>query len=149
MLFRSTHTLPLTEGWVFQHIDDRADNDYFGMTQPNFDDSAWEKRPFGIWSLPDHRAVKHGMFRKHFTVPAHWKGGEVGLWLQSWFNTTFVDQGRVYLDGKMIRDFRPDGIMGELVKGVFTPSSAHTLAVEIKSAQPMAGARGNAWLQRL
>ena len=141
-----THTLPLTEGWAFHPLDGMADADILPMTQPGFDDRAWELRPFGIWSLPDHRNVKHGMFRKHLVVPAHWKGGEVGLWLQSWFNTTFIDQGRVYLDGKMIRDFRAEGITGDLVNGAFVPGSAHALAVEIKSAEPMAGARGNAWL---
>jgi len=141
-----THTLALTETWAFHAIDGLADTDIVSMAQPGFDDSAWEKRPFGVWSLPDHRDVKQGLLRRHFTVPAHWKTGTVGLWLQSWVDTTFVEQGRVYLDGKMVRDFNPDGMTGDTLAGALTPGSHHVLAVEIKSNQPMAGARGHAWL---
>ena len=143
---QQTHVLALTEGWSFLPLNDLADADVAGLTQPDFDDSPWEKRAFGIWSLPDHRDVHHGLLRRHFTVPARWKTGEVDLWLQSWVDTTFVDQGRVYLDGKMVRDFKGDGLTGDNLSGALTPGSTHVLAVEIKSNQPMAGARGHAWL---
>lgn len=141
-----THTLALTEGWAFHPLDSVAAADIAALTQPGYDDGAWGKRPFGIWSLPDHRDVQHGLLRRRFTVPAHWKTGQVGLWLQSWTDTTFVEQGRVYLDGKMVRDFQGDGLTGDTLAGALTPGSKHTLAVEIKSGQPMAGARGHAWL---
>ena len=141
-----THTLALTEGWAFRPVDGEADAGLAAMTAPGHADGAWELRPLGIWSLPDHRDVRHGLFRRRFTVPTHWKTGQVGLWVHSWTDTTFVDEGRVFLDGRVVRDFGRDGLTGDTLGGALMPGSTHTLAIEIRSVRAMAGARGHAWL---
>ena len=49
------------------------------LMQGTVDDSAWEKRDLGIWSLPDHVNVKHAVMHRKFTVPSGWTSGYVGL----------------------------------------------------------------------
>lgn len=142
-----THTLPLTEDWAWRGLDGVADADIPAMALPDFDDAAWERRPLGVWSFPDHAAVKHGLFRRRFTVPDRWTTGAVTLWMQSWFSTTFADRGRIFLDGHVVHDWSADGLMGDALNGLLRPGGRHTLAVEIQAdGGTLAGARGNAWL---
>jgi hypothetical protein len=47
-------------------------------------------------------------------VPSDWNHGRVALWLRSWVQTTFLDHGRVYLDGKIIPNVASDGTIKEL-----------------------------------
>jgi hypothetical protein len=66
--------------------------------------------------------------------------------LQSFFSTTFVDEGRLFIDGKMVRDFKADGITNLDLDGAFTPGSTHEAVVEIRGKGPLTGGRGRAWL---
>jgi hypothetical protein len=117
------------------------------MAAGNLDDSQWERMRFGIVSLPDHPGVRHGVFRKRFVVPAGWNRGRVMLWVQSWAGTTFADSGRVYLDGKALRDrAMADGIAGDDLTEILKPGSSHVLAVILSGNGSLVGPRGSTWL---
>lgn len=135
----------ITHDWKFQPIDAAA-TDITAMAKPDYDDSKWEPMRIGVWNFPNHPNVRHAMFRKKFVVPAEWAGGSVSLWLQSWSGTTFLDRGRVYLDGELVRDFNADGIAGNEFSGKLKPGSTHTLAVEIEGKGVINGSRGDCWL---
>lgn len=100
----------------------------------------------GIWSLPDKKDIKRAILVKTFTVPETWTNGWPTLSLQSWNGGTFVDQGRIWLDGKLISDWSPNGVINVNPDDVLTPGSTHTLAVEIKGEGYLQGTRGTSWL---
>jgi hypothetical protein len=117
------------------------------MARPGANDSQWERRRLDIWSLPDHRDVKHAMLRKRFTVPSDWANGKIRLWIVSWVGSTFVDRGRVFLDGKVVRDWQEGGLTG--MDCGLRPGSSHVLAVEVTGKGFLQGVRGSAWLSYL
>ena len=136
--FKAKLALDLSEDWFFTPLD--------GSTKT-------ERMRLGIWSLPDRQAIKHAVFRKEFTVPPEWDAGEVRLWLMDQANMpnanraqVFADKGRVSLDGKVIRDFRTEGIPGEALEGILKPGSKHELAVEIVGEGALIGYKGSCWL---
>jgi len=143
------HSAGLSEDWGFQALDSVPADQIAKMTDPAFDDSHWERIPLGMWGLSDYKGVKHAMLRKRITVPKKWKAGEVALWIQSWTGTTFVDRGRVYVDGRVIRDFDPDGVRGNVLDGALKPGSTHVIAMEIEGIGVLNGIRANAWLSHL
>ena len=103
--------------------------------QAAVDDSAWEKRDLGIWSLPDHANVKHAVMRRKFTVPSGWTSGYVGLCVAQHAGI-FVDGGRIFIDGQALRPaFYRDGIYLDPAKGLLKPGTSHVLALDIKSKQ--------------
>jgi len=136
--------LDLNPDWAFHPV--AAGDDADKMLAATYDDGAWERRQFDIWTLPDHRGVNHGIYRKTFTVPAGWAHGRVEIWMKSFFSTTFMDKGRIFLDGKPLVDWTTDGMPGNAAGGALTAGSRHTLAVEITSAHTLAGCRGSVWL---
>jgi len=136
--------LDLDPGWAFHPVAEGEDADK--MLAATYDDSAWERRQLDIWTLPDHHDVKHGIFRKTFTVPAGWAHGRVEIWMKSFFSNTFMTKGRVFLDGKPLVDWTPDGVPGNDGSGMLTAGSRHTLAVEITSTHALSGCRGSVWL---
>jgi len=136
--------LDLNPDWAFHPV--AAAEDVEKLLAATFDDTAWERRQFDVWSLPDHHDVKHGIYRKEFTVPTAWTHGRVEIWMKAFFANTFVDKGRVFLDGKQIVDWTNDGIAGNNGNGTLTPGSRHVLTVEITSTGALAGCRGSAWL---
>jgi len=109
-------------------------------------DTGWETMRLGIWTIPDHTNIQHGLFRRSFTVPAGFEGGRVSLWLQSQSDSTFVDRGRVWLDGVLVRDWGREGIAGNDFGGALKPATTHTLAVEIEGTGALVGSRGTCWL---
>ncbi|HEX5324024.1 MAG TPA: beta-galactosidase trimerization domain-containing protein, partial [Capsulimonadaceae bacterium] len=109
-------------------------------------DKTWEKMRLGIWSIPDHRDVKHAVFQKTFAVPANWKTGRVGFWLQSWFGQTFMDKGRIWLDGALVKDWGPEGIAGDDLGGKLKAGTTHMVTVEIEGKTSLVGSRGTCWL---
>ncbi|MFI5378019.1 MAG: hypothetical protein ACHRHE_01820 [Tepidisphaerales bacterium] len=138
--------MDFSDDWAFKPLD-AAPADEAALAAADLDDSKWERMRFGIVSLPDHPGAHHGIFRKRFIVPAGWTHGRVMLWVQSWSGTTFSDTGRVYLDGKALRD-RPlaDGIAGDDLTDTLKPGSSHVLAVILSGKGSLLGPRGATWL---
>jgi Beta-galactosidase trimerisation domain len=135
----------LTQDWAFRPLDD-SQADVSALVDPKLDDSSWTRRELGIFTIPDHPKVRHALFRKTFTVPANWNHGRVSLWLRSWDQTTFLDEGQVYLDGKIIPGVTPGGVAGEEAGGALQGGTTHVLAVEISGKNALVGARGPAWI---
>ncbi len=122
-------TVDLTEGWAFQPVDPQQ-TDVTTLIAANADDAAWIKMPLGIFTLPDHRDVKHAVLRRHFQVPEAWNQGRVLIRLPE-----FLEHRNVYLDGQPLTG-EP-----ELAAG-----SDHLLAIEIQGKGTLLGAKGPAWL---
>ncbi|MGE9291014.1 MAG: hypothetical protein ACQKBT_08495, partial [Puniceicoccales bacterium] len=119
-----------------------------GMLATDYDDSEWgELEMLGIWStIPEYKEVNHALLRKRFTVPEEWTDGFVEMGLHSWWLSTFVTKGRIWLDGQLVQDWSANGIVNANPFGALTPGSEHVLAVEIQSDSVLAGSRGTAWL---
>ncbi len=142
-------TVDLTGDWTFKPADGLTDDESAALMQGAVDDSAWEKRDLGIWSLPDHASVKHAVMRRKFTVPSGWTAGYVGLCVAQYAGV-FVEGGRIFMDGQALRPaFYRDGIYLDPAKGLLTPGTSHLLALDIKSKESVAGPRGNAWIYYL
>jgi len=137
-------SVDLGKDWAFKAL--APDEDGSTFAQPGTDTSNWEKMSLGIWSLPDKKDIKRAILVKTFTVPETWTNGWPTLSLQSWNGGTFVDQGRIWLDGKLISDWSPNGVINVNPDDVLTPGSTHTLAVEIKGEGYLQGTRGTSWL---
>lgn len=142
--------LDLSDDWAFMPV--KNPNEVKALVESS-DASTWERMRLGIWSLPDHQTITQAVFRKTFTVPTAWKAGEVRLWMMGVAmmpnanrSKVFADQGRVFLDGRLIHDFNTEGIHGETLDGVFKPGSKHELAVEIVGTGSLAGYKGSCWL---
>jgi hypothetical protein len=139
-------SVDLTKDWTFRAADGLTDERSAALTQAAVDDSTWEKRDLGIWSLPDHPGIKHAVMRRKFTVPSGWTAGYVGLCVAQGAGV-FVEGGRISVDGQALRpQFYRDGIYLDPAKGLLKPGTSHVLALDIKSQQSVAGPRGNAWL---
>jgi len=137
-------TVDLTNDWAFQPLDPKADA--IPMAGPQFDDSHWKRMNLGIFSLPDYPDAKRGIFRKKFSVPAGWNAGRVLLSIQCWNGSTFVDGGRVYLDGKLVSN-STDGLTDNDLGGALKAGTTHVLAVEVSGGKSeLVGARGPAWI---
>lgn len=137
-------SVDLSQDWAFRPLAEGEDGAAF--SGPDVEDEDWQKLPLTIWSLPDRQEIRQAILRKSFAVPSSWKGGDVELWLQAWQSGTFLDQGRIWLDGTLVRDWKTDGLPGINPGGVLQPGSRHTLAVEIRGKGALAGARGACWL---
>lgn len=133
----------LTYGWKFRTLSTAADA--APMLAAGFDDRTWASRSIGIWDVKDADGVGHGVFRRHFTVPAEWTDGRVSVWLTSWFSTSFVDAGRVWLDGREVKPLNNDSYIAQGLPSL-APGTSHTLAVAVQSAGVLAGLRGQCWL---
>ncbi len=141
--------LDLTEDWAFKPLPAQAltPEEAAALAASAVDDSRWERLRFEIVNPPDHPDVRQGVLRKHFKVPAIWTSGRIMLWVQSWAGWTFSDTGRVYLDGKPLRDRAlADGIPGDDLTDTLTPGSSHVLAVIFSGKRPLVGPRGSVWL---
>jgi hypothetical protein len=143
------HSVDLTDDWAFQDIDGLGDVAIPKLAASETDDAQWERRPLGIWGLPDHANVQRAMWRKRISVPADWQGGETQLWLRSWFSTTFHDRARVFVDGRLFREFSADGMAGIDVTQSFPPGSSHVIALDISGSGKLRGVDGSAWLYHI
>lgn len=137
-------SVDLSNDWAFLPLKDGQSGEAYAAV--DFDDSKWERIPLGVWTFPDKRDIKHAVLRNSFTIPEGWTNGESSLWISSWLSDTFVNEGRIWLDGKLIRDFSPEGITNYQPEGGFKPGGKHSLVMEIKSNTSVAGIRGRAWL---
>ena len=137
-------TLDLGEDWTWRAA--AANEDVAAIARAPAGIGKGESRRLGVWSLSNHEDVKHGIFQKAFSVPATWTSGRVELWLQSWSGATFMDGGRVWVDGDLVKDWNRDGIAGNDLGGRFKPGSTHWMTVEASGAGSLVGSRGTAWL---
>jgi hypothetical protein len=137
----------LTEGWRFQTLDDAAAVD--PLRASDVDDSSWASRSLGIWDVKDAGGKGRAVFRKTFTVPAHWTKGLVSLWMTSWdpgaSKNSFVERGAVWLDGQKVKPLNSDSYIA-IDLPALKAGSSHTLAVEAESGGVLAGFRGECWL---
>ena len=143
------NAVDLTDEWAFRGIDGLGDVDVPKLAGPLTDDAQWERRPLGLWGLPDQPHVQRAMWRRNFTVAADWQGGETQLWLRSWFSTTFHDRGRVFVDGRLFREFSADGVAGIDVTQLFQPGSSHLIALDVSGSGTLRGVDGSAWLYHI
>jgi len=149
----SDHKLPLPahkfsvdlgNDWDFHAVKEGEDVTPFAAA--SFDSSSWEKVALDIWGVPDHADVKDALLRKTFTVPATWTKGEPTFSVRSWNGSTFADKGRIWLDGKLISDWSPDGVINVNPDNVLKPGTTHTVTLEIQGSNSFRGSRGTAWL---
>ena len=133
----------LTADWKFRTLDAAADATPLLAAQ--VDDQSWTTRALGIWDVKDAGGQCHAVFRKTFTVPAEWTGGRVSLWLTSWAGSSFVEKGRVWLDGQEVKPMNEHAYLADNLAAL-RPGSSHTLAVEAQSRGVLAGLRGQCWL---
>lgn len=135
----------LSEDWQFQTLEKATDAAPFAAVSYNA--KAWQSRSLGVWNTRETGGQGHAVFRKTFVVPTEWKEGRVSLWMTSWWNAnaSFVDAGRIWLDGKEVK-----GLTGDMYISSGLPTLAagtsHTLAVEVQSAGVLAGLRGECWI---
>ncbi|WP_269522738.1 hypothetical protein [Coraliomargarita parva] len=140
------NSVDLGKGWKIHPISSGEVEP--SMLSKDYDDSTWgQLEILGVWStIPAYEEVSHAVLRKRFTVPANWVDGFVEMGLHSWWQSTFVTKGRIWLDGQLVQDWSGDGIVNANPSGCLTPGSEHVLAVEIQSDSVLAGSRGTAWL---
>lgn len=133
----------ITADWKFQTLD--AGADATALLAAHVDDAGWTVRPLSVWDVKDLGGSGHGVFRRNFTVPAEWTDGRASLWLCGWTGATFMEKGRVWLDGRevMAMDNHPYIAMG---LPALQAGSTHTLAVEVQSRGVLAGALAQCWL---
>jgi hypothetical protein len=143
------NSVDLTEGWAFQPVDSLSDGAVAALAASDIDDARWERRRLGIWGLHDHPQVKRAVLRRRFTVPTSWNGGETQLWVRSWFAGTFRDRGRIFLDGKLLQDFSPDGLSGIDAGKLLPPGSAHVITLDVAGNGTLCGAHGSAWIYHI
>jgi hypothetical protein len=142
--FKSKSTLDPQSGWSFKILDGPSDGTQgAALSATSVDDSSWEKRPFGVFTFPDHHDARHALFRKRFTVPVDWNGGKISLWLSEWHGYSYIDNGQVYLDGTALSSH---ALTGDDLNGSLEPGTAHTLAVEIWGENPVVGTPASIWL---
>ncbi|MEI8197290.1 MAG: beta-galactosidase trimerization domain-containing protein, partial [Phycisphaerae bacterium] len=137
-------SVDLSQDWIFVPL--KADENGERYLVPDARDASRDKIAMGIWS-PRYPEIKHALLRRSFTVPSQWTG-EPTLWLTAWVRPEFMDKGRIWLDGKMLSDWSPNGLVNAHADtGVaLKAGSTHTLAVEISGQGALVGSRGNVWL---
>ena len=138
-------SLDLSEGWAFMPLTDSSEVSALAL---GGSDAGVERMRLGVWSMT-HPEIKHALFRRAFSVPPTWNNGRIGVWVQSFFSTTFVDKGRVFLDGKMIYDWNAGGLAGADFSDTLKPGTRHVIAVEAQGAGKLIGPRGSCWLAYL
>jgi len=139
-------SLDLSEDWAFMSLD--AATEVSTLTRLDARSPGAEQMRLGVWSIM-HPETKHALFRKTFTVPQGWRDGRIGVWVQSFFSTTFVDKGRIFLDGVMVKDWSADGLAGTAFPDVLKPGTRHVLGVEVQGTGTLSGSRGACWLAYL
>ncbi len=131
------YVLDLTEGWT--------------LTPANEDFTAPAGEPvagvgLGPWTYLFPERVANAEFEREFTVPPTWTEGSVYLHVSSWNGATFLDQGRVLLDGEEVRGWGNGWAELDLSE-VLGPGSRHRLALQIKGGPYAQGLKGSCWLE--
>jgi hypothetical protein len=135
---------PLNDSWAWKAMADKQDPD----TAPKVDDSTWPRLDLGAWNTdPDKKDVHHAEMRRQFTVPAEWTNGTVRFWCATAGYPAFMDEGRIFLDGKQVQGWGTEGALnGNDLGGALTPGSTHTMTIEVRGKGQLNGLCGDAWL---
>jgi hypothetical protein len=140
------NSVDFTTDWAFLPVDDLSATQIAALVLPGVDDSSWERRDLGIWSIPDHPGVQHAVLRRAVTIPGTWATGESELWLTiDRENQSFHDLGRVYVDGVLVQDFNGNAFAGRAANTLLPPGE-HLIALEVKGTSPACGITANAWV---
>lgn len=143
--FNPEFSYNLSGNWKFKALDNQSSNNINQYITSNYNDSQWKTINLGIWT-PEFKNIKEGILRKTFTVPENWKKGKIELWFTSNWFPTFIDAGRIFIDGKMVKDWSSGGIRGDTLENILKPGTTHTIAVEIKGKGVLEGTTGDCWL---
>lgn len=137
--------LELEDGWAYKPLPEADATDLATLTGPDCDDAAWPRRRLGPWLVPEDLPSRRAVLRRTFTVPAEWGAGRTTLWLRSWFHTSMVGRGRLWLDGREVTqgDGR-GGLILDLERG-----GRHVLALEIRGEASLCGPRAEAFLAHM
>ena len=138
----------LSDGWTMKPLAEADKTDVSPMAVPAFDDAAWKTFRLGTWLVPDDSDTHRAFFRRKFTVPAAWTGGEIELWMQNWTKDPVRGRLKVWLDGESI-PLSGSSINALTLTEKLKPGSTHLLAAEVLSEGQVAGFIGNAWLYHL
>ena len=136
-------TRDLCADWKFHAIDAKTNAEPFSAV--NFDDKDWASRSIGLWDVKEEGGAGHAIFRRTFTVPQEWNNGRVSMWVTSWFDTPFLDKGRIWLDGKEVKSLGDSSYVAEGMASL-SPGSTHVMAIEVQSGGVVAGLRGACWI---
>lgn len=131
----------LTNDWSYRPLAANAKVETLAATEL----TAGTRDRLTVWSTRSDQGSRHLLLQKAFSVPEQYRDGTVRLWLHSFHSSTMIGQGRVFLDGQVIRDFGEQGIAGQVIDSL-KPGSRHVLAVEVRSDLTLAGVRGSCWL---
>jgi hypothetical protein len=142
-VFEPKFSYNLTDNWKFKPVSENTNIKRYISSE--YKDTQWQNINLGIWT-PEFKKVKEAVLRKTFIVPKNWKNGKIELWLESFFGPTFIDTGRIFLDGNIIKDWSSDGIKGSLLGNILKSGTIHTIVIEIKGKGVLEGATGNCWL---
>lgn len=138
----SDRVLELEDGWACKPLAEADPTDLATLTGPDCDDAAWPRRRLGPWLVPEDLPSRRAVLRRSFNVPAAWGAGRTTLWLRSWFSTSIVGRGRIWLDGREVTqgDGR-GGLIVDLERG-----GRHVLALEVRGESSLCGPRAEAFL---
>ena len=140
----TTDVVDFTADWAFKPLPEGGDDDPAPLAEPEYDDSDWPRRRLGYWAVPEELPSRRVFFRRRFTVPRQWQGGETTLSLSSWFSYFVEGSARYWLDGEELP--AGDGRYGIIEEVSWEPGSEHTLAIEVRGSGQVVGLRGHAWL---
>jgi len=143
------NTLSLDANWAFEPVPAET-KDVAPLTAPGFDDTAWTRMDMGIW-YPKFPNTTHGIFRRHFTMPARWIGsGRTWLWVRGQspgVPTLPPHKMQVFLDGQPVtggeHGYTADDLTERLTAG------DHTIAVATETLSVVGGVNGNVWLEHV
>jgi hypothetical protein len=86
-----------------------------------------------VWEqYPGAERLGHGYYLKRFSVPRDWQDREISLRVEA-YPMTWLDSGRVYLNGKLIQDWT-GGAVDLDVTAALKPGE-NVLAFEVKSGR--------------
>lgn len=134
--------LELEDGWACRPLAEGDATDLATLTGAECDDSAWPRRRFGPWLVPEDLPSRRAVLRRAFTVPAAWGAGRTTLWLRSWFSTSIVGKARYWLDGREVT--QGDGRGGLILD--LDAGGRHVLAIEVRGEAPLCGPRAEVFL---
>ncbi|HEY3398511.1 MAG TPA: beta-galactosidase [Armatimonadota bacterium] len=143
------NTLDLSRDWAFSPVPEGGAA--APLVLPTAEDRTWARMNLGLWYSAKFPDVKHGVFRKRFTVPAAWGGkGRIWLWIRSAGGACLLPpyQVRGYLDGTSIWESKgwlystcTADLTAQLTPG------PHLLALDLECTLPVGGIGGEAWLE--
>lgn len=143
-------TVDLTADWRCKTISGSTDEQAAALTRKEVDDTIWERRRLALWLTPHDNTAKRLLLRRKFTVPAHWKSGQIALCADVPISQ-FFDETRLFVDGVPWANGRKsvDGPYDDTFDGLFQPGTTHLLALDIQSSGSLTGSRGPLWLTYL